>query len=155
MGDYLDNVYVRSQCKGLKYNATGLPDTVVDGWILEEEAYVNSRVGNRYKVPALIGPSPNTFNLLRGIVVRFIKDRVLEFNEVKNSESRAEQGTEFSRNELAENRLKLIESGGMNLADAEALDDGESASASGFAADNNEEHVFKKNDPRISSSLQW
>lgn len=155
MGDYIDSDYVLTQCKALKYNVTALADTTVDLWIQEEEAYVNSRVGNRYTVPVDPGDSPNSFFLIRGIVSRFLKDRVLEFNEVKNADSRAEQGVPFSRNKLAEDRLKLIEDGGLTLGDAKPIDGGETDSVSGFAADNNEKHVFEKNDPRVDNGMQW
>ena len=155
MGDYLDSDYMLTQLKGKKYSATGLPESTVNGWIEEEEAYVNSRVGNRYKVPVIEGTSPIAHKLLRGIVKAFVKDLMLQFDEVKNAETRAEQGTEFSRNKTAEGRLKLIESGGMNLSDAEALDEGENKSASGFASENNIKHTFEKTDPRIDAGSQW
>lgn len=154
MADYTTTELVKSQFKSLEYNANTLAEPEVAQWIVEETAYINSRVGVKYTVPIIEASSPQSFEIMKTICTWLVAQRVKDTLAVKTPVKEVRQQTiQGGLRKAAEMRLNMILEEKLLLPDAPKAP--ENTGVSSFASDNNLEPVFRKGDPSKNIRDQW
>ena len=152
--EYATALLVQKEFKSLQFSASGLAETTVDEWIIEESEYINARIALKYQVPILVGTSPLSFKVLQQICIWLVTKRIQETLEVKTTVPEGQQiVVGGDKRTLAEARLDKILDGTLVLTDA--ISSGSEQGVSSFSVDSNVKHVFQKGDPRFGVNDQW
>ncbi len=138
---YSTNSDIQSEFKSLTYNSNGITSAEVDGFIEQEDAFIDGIVGRKYETPIT---GTYALRIMKTISVQLVASRVKRILAVKTGIASTDQDSMGDLFQMAKTKLDDIAEGRLILSDATLARASDGVDS--FAVSDDIKHIFKRDE---------
>ena len=138
---YSTNANIQSEFKNLTYTSNGITSAEVDGFIEQEDAFIDGIIGRKYVVPAT---GTYTLRILKTISIQLVVSRIKRILAVKTGRPELDQDSSSNLFAMAKTKLDDIAEGRLILSDATLAEANDGVDS--FAVSDDIKHIFKRDE---------